>query len=315
MDWKTELDAALELHAQVQQDVRTAADRLHLAGIHLTNVQAILNKPTRDRTPLIEKFFFENVAGVTITTDSAPSDTKDALTRDLLVLVGGMGFNTTRFLMNHQEAQKQWTLLKQDHRDCLLTVAKASGLVVIADTVELMVPDYVVASATLTAAAAKTKNAEIDAKVNLYFTTLKALGVRALYVNDADRAALKPKLEGIVARIRAASDLPLLCSLNANASLDYYRKLFDHVEVQTFGSVDETKRHIGLPAIPCLDGQRSATPLYLNAILPVVLDAEKDALFVYTAYDRRTNWQNMPETVRIYTDFLNKWWAQRGVPE
>jgi hypothetical protein len=42
LDIKTELANALALHAQAQADLRTAADTLHLAGIHLTNVRDML---------------------------------------------------------------------------------------------------------------------------------------------------------------------------------------------------------------------------------------------------------------------------------
>lgn len=46
LDVNDELKKALELHAQAQADLRTAADRLHTAGIHLTNVQSLLrHKP------------------------------------------------------------------------------------------------------------------------------------------------------------------------------------------------------------------------------------------------------------------------------
>lgn len=284
---------------------RTDATRLVLSRLqdNVNEFEALLNKPpeppkpVNDKKPRISKSEFSNVAGVTITTDSTPSIGKDARTRDLLKLCGSAGFNTARWLTNHAEAAAQLKLFRANSPDCLVTVARAAGLTPVADTVELMV------TATYS-----------DAALKLYFGTLKELGCAALYVNDADRKALAGTLDASVARIRAASDLPLVASIQASSDIGRFKKLFDWVEVQTFGTVDEFKKYVGLPAdVWCIDGRRGyASAAFLNAMLPVLLDAKKSALMVYTALDETTNWQTMPDVVTAYRAFLAKWWQSRG---
>lgn len=248
--------------------------------------------------PVITKTDLKHIAGVTITLDAAPSERKDAAARELIKLAADTGFNTVRFLRNFEEAVQDNG--RMDAARNVSGFAKSLGLMVVYDTVELVVRR--INSEPMTDDARREK-------IERYFAALKAHG-SALYINDANRDDLKADLPGIVAQIRTASDLPLIASLTATADLDTYRKLFDHIEIQTFGTLDEFARYKAIPmSILCIDGQHDASNRYLREMLDMV---GYRSFFVYTMYDRRTDWRNMPDTVDIYRVFLQKWKAQRG---
>lgn len=67
LDLNNELEQALDLHAQAGGDLRTASDTLHLAGIHLTNVQSMLAKQAQPR-PELAAYLVDNASYTTTLT-------------------------------------------------------------------------------------------------------------------------------------------------------------------------------------------------------------------------------------------------------
>lgn len=60
LDWKEELAQGLDLKTQAESDLRTATDRLHLAGIHMTNASDILNAQAAQHAPELAVYLVDN---------------------------------------------------------------------------------------------------------------------------------------------------------------------------------------------------------------------------------------------------------------
>src|SRR5262249_28484154 len=121
---------------------------------------------------------------------------------------------------------------------------------------------------------------------------------------------IKNALPDMLKRVRAVSNLPQIGSISATSDIDYYARLMDHVEVQTFSTFAEFQRFVKLPAdVLCLDGQSSVSLSYLDNILAMPELVARSNISVYTAYDVNTRWTpNSPVALR-YAAFLKKWSA------
>jgi hypothetical protein len=102
-----------------------------------------------------------------------------------------------------------------------------------------------------------------------------------------------------VNRVRKFSKLPIMASLTGTAVIGQYA-MFDYTEAQTFGRIGELDDFLKRPFDAfCLDAQSSASADYLMKAHDVVLQFAPRFVFYYTALDRKTDWRQMPEKVRI----------------
>lgn len=273
--------------AKLQAQVNTleTANALLLAKIEE------LTKP-KVRTPVVSVRELLDTAQLTITLDATPSATKDKIGREMILLAKQLGFNAVRFMRNKQELATDVTLLPDNPRN-LPAVAKNAGLLWFADSM-----DAVVIKLT-------------DADLKTYCDNLVKAGAVAIYWNDADRASIRTILPDLLKRVRAVSSLPQIGSLSATANLSVYNALFDHVEIQTFGTFTEFLSYVKSPAdVLCLDGQASVTIGYLDSILMLPELQARDNISCYTAYDINTRWTATNPVALRYAAFMKKWAVQ-----
>lgn len=255
--------------------------------------------------PAISKGEISGMAGFTITTgDAEPSESEDIRTRELMSLGGSMGFNTVRWFMNVYQLREAVKMLRADNPLCLPLYARQQHLTPILDTVDrqaLHLDDELFAEA---------------------MHHIRSLGFAAVCFNDANQYRERKNgfgrlyypvgtLESLVKRVRiAAPDLVIFASVTATAKAYQYRELFDYVEIQSFGTLNDFKQFQTYSYDwLCLDGRNTAKPRYLTSILNTLLASTDNNFFVYTAYDAAgTDWRNQPATVKRYTKFLSSFY-------
>lgn len=293
------------LNATLAKD---SADAKALIAALRKDIERLQSMPTTSwkRVPVISRDVFENVAGVTIENSLVSPDTPQYdRVRLNLMLIAGMGFNTARWSMNALEV-KRHVSLPETNIAHLPGFANSLGIVYGADTVDRYVWDTLKAEA---AAQDATVKAGLAAALKAYLLGL-AKWAKYFYFNDANQYTgttfPKDTLTTMVQRVREiVPEMPLIASLTANAvTADY--SMFDHVEAQTFGTVNEFKTFLSRPFdVWCLDGRKSVTAAYLKEIAAPFLTARKEAFFFYPT--TVSDWLVMPAQMTAIRELVAKW--------
>lgn len=275
---RTELEEARQeitgLNTQIQTisaEALASHEQAQALTDEVSQLKARLEEATRPPVPALPS----RIIGFTIENSKVdPSAIQYAKVRKAMDWGLKQGFNLFRMFLNPKEMRDHMN--PESTLGNLINYGQLRGLRYMADTMDTilrLLPD--------------------DAALKSYCDAAKWLGCEGFYINDADDYTLD-QLTAMAQRLRkACPTMPIYASLMANANLVPYKRIFDRVEIQTFGSDDELGQYLKRDAIPCLDLRKYLTVDDLRRKANIIAQYAPRDFFFYA--DLAADYDAMPD--------------------